>query len=540
MRLLLELMARSSFMVLIGLLSSMLLRNRSAALRHVVLTITLFAAVAVVPLTMVVPGWHPLMGDVDSSGLPDFGPLPEAQAVSAPSASAGRSEPPADSRHLVTPAVIAGMWAVGGAVSGMVLLAGIRRLRRIEARAERVQSAEWTLVVGTISGEYGLTRPVILLVTETPDLLATWGLLRPRVLLPSHAREWSTERREVVLRHELAHISRGDWLVQFGAEVMRTLFWFNPLVWAICTRLRRESEQACDDLVLAGGVPVKQYATELLELARTCRPYRSPSGAVTPMAHPSTLERRFAVMLNPLTDHRPASSRALAATAVLLLGLSFPVAAFRAGQTAPLPLAGAVYDPSGAVLPSVQLTLVDVRRHQWKATTDASGHFDFPQLEPGRYEIDVSLLGFRPLHHVFDLRTPTDWDRAITLEVGEVSEAIMVRAARQPGPAPAAPTVPLTVRVGGNIRTPRKLQNVPPVYPPAMRAAGREGVVPIEAVIGTDGAVHSVRVLSASIHPDFAVAAADAVRQWRFAPTLLNGVPVDVSMTVNIQFSLSD
>jgi TonB family protein len=73
-----------------------------------------------------------------------------------------------------------------------------------------------------------------------------------------------------------------------------------------------------------------------------------------------------------------------------------------------------------------------------------------------------------------------------------------------------------------------------------MRAAGREGVVPLEAIIGTDGTVHSVRVLSASIHPDFAVAAAAAVRQWQFAPTLLNRVPVEVSMTVNIKFSLTD
>ena len=73
-----------------------------------------------------------------------------------------------------------------------------------------------------------------------------------------------------------------------------------------------------------------------------------------------------------------------------------------------------------------------------------------------------------------------------------------------------------------------------------MRAAGREGVVPIEAIIGMDGTVTSVRVLTAQVHPDFAIAAVDAVRQWRFTPTLLNGSPVDVVMTVSVSFKLAD
>ena len=57
-------------------------------------------------------------------------------------------------------------------------------------------------------------------------------------------------------------------------------------------------------------------------------------------------------------------------------------------------------------------------------------------------------------------------------------------------------------------------------------------------LIGRDGTVSTVRVLSAQVHPDFAIAAADAVRQWLFTPTLLNGVPVEVVMTVTVRFDL--
>ena len=94
------------------------------------------------------------------------------------------------------------------------------------------------------------------------------------------------------------------------------------------------------------------------------------------------------------------------------------------------------------------------------------------------------------------------------------------------------------VRVGGSVRAPRKTLDVKPVFPASMREAGRSGIVPLEAMIGRDGTVTSVRVVSAGAHPDFAVAAVDAVRQWRFTPTLLNGQPVDVVMSVTVRFDL--
>ena len=62
--------------------------------------------------------------------------------------------------------------------------------------------------------------------------------------------------------------------------------------------------------------------------------------------------------------------------------------------------------------------------------------------------------------------------------------------------------------------------------------------MPLDALIGTDGSVVFVRVVSANVHPDFADAAAEAVRQWKFSPTLLNGKPVEVLMTVTVNFAL--
>ena len=151
------------------------------------------------------------------------------------------------------------------------------------------------------------------------------------------------------------------------------------------------------------------------------------------------------------------------------------------------------------------------------------------------------MPGFNAFRDEFELKTAGDWDRAITLTVGTLKETVSVSAKREPATqaTPGAPN-PIPVRVGGNIRAPRKLVNVNPVYPASMRTAGRSGVVPIEALIGTDGTVMFSRVLSASVHPDFAAAAVEAVRQWKFSPTLLNGKAVEVLMSVTINFSLEE
>ena len=246
-------------------------------------------------------------------------------------------------------------------------------------------------------------------------------------------------------------------------------------------------------------------------------------------------------MLNPSLGRQALSRRVIAVTVVGLVGLALPTAAFRAAQDGPLPLFGAVYDATGAVVPEAALTLEDERQNKWQATSDSTGRFEFAPVSAGRYVLGATLPGFRPLKQELDLRVARDWNRAITLQVGVLQETITVREQRAPAPrrGPQS-TGPMPVRVGGNIRAPRKQHDVPPTYPPSMREAGVEGVVPLEAIIGRDGLVLSVRVVTAQVHPDLVQAAVDAVRQWRFDPTLLNGTPVEVVMTVAVQFELDD
>jgi protein TonB len=103
-----------------------------------------------------------------------------------------------------------------------------------------------------------------------------------------------------------------------------------------------------------------------------------------------------------------------------------------------------------------------------------------------------------------------------------------------PLPPPSAPSAP--VPVGGNIRPPTKIKDVRPVYPPIAQAARVEGVVIIVTTIGPTGRVLDAKVIRSL--PLLDAAALEAVRQWEFTPTLLNGSPVAVLLTVTVNFML--
>ena len=100
----------------------------------------------------------------------------------------------------------------------------------------------------------------------------------------------------------------------------------------------------------------------------------------------------------------------------------------------------------------------------------------------------------------------------------------------------AAWTAQAPVRVGGNIPPPTKTKDVRPVYPAEAQGSGVQGVVIIEAVIDPTGKISDARVMRSI--PLLDKAAVDAVRQWEYTPTVVNGTPVPVIMTVTVNFTM--
>ncbi|MCL4524023.1 MAG: energy transducer TonB [Acidobacteria bacterium] len=101
---------------------------------------------------------------------------------------------------------------------------------------------------------------------------------------------------------------------------------------------------------------------------------------------------------------------------------------------------------------------------------------------------------------------------------------------------PPPKVTPQRIRQGGNVQQARLINMVRPVYPPLARQARISGTVRLHAIIAKDGTVIQLEVVNG--HPLLVQAALDAVRQWRYQPTLLNNEPVEVDTTVDVVFSL--
>lgn len=222
------------------------------------------------------------------------------------------------------------VWGAGAAGLLVHLALGIRRVRHHALHAEPARDVRWAELSRELSGRLGLVRPVRFLFTDEVPVAVTAGFFRPILLLPQSARRWSPELRRVVVLHELAHVRRGDWLLLVLAQVAAAIYWFHPLAWVGVRQLRRDSEQAADDLVLSSGTKPSVYAGHLLGIIRSLRDAAPSPLPVMGVARPSQFEARLKAILDPAASRREASPRQLrlaasfAAAAVLTLGALQP------------------------------------------------------------------------------------------------------------------------------------------------------------------------------------------------------------------------
>ena len=539
-------MIKVSLIVLLGLATMSLLRKRSAALRHWVLAAAIVCAAATPLLERVVPVWHlPVSASLFGrrvEPLALFIPIHEREMTN-PTGDAGQTRfvpvQPATTLRMLGP-----IWLAGFAASLSFLLVGFARLAWLASRSQKVVNETWTGIAATLSRRFGLRRPVLLLQSDHPTLLVTWGLHQPKVILPGAARGWPEDRVQIVLAHELAHIRRGDWLVLMGAELLRAVYWFNPLIWIACRRLRRESELACDDAVLGLGVEGTEYASHLLDLARAFRQHHRAFFAAPAMARPSSLERRVSAMLNRSLNRTPLTRSACVVTVIGLLTIALPIAGLVASAQATAQFSGTLVDTVGRVLPDTPMVLSNATGNQkHQAKSDPSGRFSFTGLTGGDYVLEVERPGFALTQGRVTLAAGQSLLQDVALQLGELQETISIydgppapaRAPRMRAAYSAPPSACSQTTVGGCIEQPMKLYDKKPQYPAKFAGSGRTVTLRLEARIGVDGFINDLRVVTPG-EPEFAAAAVEGVRQWEFSQTRLDGVPVEVRMNVLVAF----
>ena len=159
----------------------------------------------------------------------------------------------------------------------------------------------------------------------------TWGWTKPQILLPQEATDWDAQDLLMILQHELAHIERADWMGHLLARCIHALYWPVPGIRHLMRQLSLSMEQACDDRVLATGVPAPSYAAMLL---RQASGNRVP--ATVSLGHGSELGIRIRYLVVEIVDHSVLAT-GITATLVTCVVLSVPLATMQLGSRPELP-----------------------------------------------------------------------------------------------------------------------------------------------------------------------------------------------------------
>ena len=197
------------------------------------------------------------------------------------------------------------------------------RQRQLVKESEIVVDTHWRSIVNRIAWHSRLNPERIEIRTgdNIPIPMVT-GLFRTLILLPPQYESWSRADREMVLRHEMAHLKRRDLHWQFLALIVRAVYWFQPLTWRSWQKLQVERECACDDIALNQGARPTSFATMLHKMAAEYAGAAVPGGIA--MAERYRLEERVARALsdaprNSLTRRQHVVGMSLAIILALMM-----------------------------------------------------------------------------------------------------------------------------------------------------------------------------------------------------------------------------
>jgi TonB family protein len=336
----------------------------------------------------------------------------------------------------------------------------------------------------------------------------TFGIRPPVILLPTRWIE-----NQSVLFHELIHVRRHDWLYMAAEEFIRAVMWFHPLVWWAIAQIQLAREQVVDREVIQLTQSREQYLETLLAIAAARSGLDlAPAPLFLRKRH---LRSRVASLLKEVPMSRIRLHFSLAGFAALTLAAgwlavrSFPLEAAQASQDGklhPVTIEVRVHD-KGVVDVSVELdkdgnllnaTAVDGPEELQPDALNAVRIWKYRWLPSGLLTIDTS-------------QGETD---GITAKIGEKH-----------------------IKVGGNVQATNLVKKVNPVYPVDAKTAKIQGKVTLTVTISKEGKVENIQVASGD--PILAAAAVEAVRQWEYRPTLLNGDPVAVLTQVDVNFTLA-
>jgi len=539
----------------------------------------LLLACIFVPL--VLPWKHPVLGPAiaGSGAAPAW-----ANGIAAPE----NLESPAQ-----FPWEIVGTVLVLGIVLRLVwLLLGFIRLHLFQRKSRTFNESH--APVRDMQWRTGVRVPVLL--SGEINSPVTFGFRSPMIILPLSFKNLSEPCQEAILCHELLHVRRYDWILIVVEEIIASVFWFHPAIWWLLSRVRLSREQAVDYEVVRITGNKQPYLDSLLEFARAHGRLRAvPAPLFLKESH---LVQRVALLVKEVSMSRLKLAISIVSMSLLLLGTVylaagwFPLigaplatqeqnsgAEIKAPQTTPIRVAGDIQESKlvfkvEPVYPEeakglglsgiVNLRVLINEEGQVSKITAQSGHplftkAAFDAVEKWRYS--PTFLNGNPVSVATNVtcffaaketaafaRGSVDGGLAV-ISPPEFVSGIVGGMTVRPKSAIPPPVreqssggqikAPLRepIRVGSMIQASKLIHRVEPVYPELAQRVRLQGTVRLTIVINEEGFVYELRTVEGN-NPILEAAAIDAVKQWQYSPTLLNGEPVAAQATVTITFEL--
>lgn len=503
-------------------LAAWAMRRASASLRYALWSCALVAVLTLPIATLAGPGWN-----IDRSAWRRA--TQPVQQTTSVVVHAKRPAPAPDwPRRLPMIVWMAGAMAMLGRVA-----VGHWRVRSLFGSAEQIRDARWLGLAAEVGASIGFRRAVRLKRSAATDVPLSYGLLRATVLLPRESGSWSGDRLRVVLSHEMIHARRLDSLWGLLAQMSLAVNWFNPLSWLAAKEFRKEQERSCDDAVVMAGTASTVYAAHLVDLARSIA---IPEPALG-MAERFDLEGRIHALLDAGRTRNAVSRKLCAAMFLAAVALLVPLAAIHAQS--PAAMTGAVYDPSGAIVPNATISLKSIGgKNEEVARANAAGQYKLQSVPAGEYLMKVMVPGFATYQKELTLAAGSAATVNVNLAIGEITETLDI-VSKRPQAAMSAAATPQKIRVGGMVHQCNLISKVNPDYPADAQAEGVEGTVMLKAIVSKDGSLLSLKSVSNGVDPRLVRAAMAAVPLWRYQPALLNGEPVEVITTIDVTFRLN-
>ncbi|MEO7964773.1 MAG: M56 family metallopeptidase [Gemmatimonadaceae bacterium] len=243
----------------------------------------------------------------------------------------------ADGNHLVPATganivwLLLSLWLVGALGVACWMAAGWHAMR-VALTGSATLDGDWSRAAHEATEALGVSREVAIRVADVAVPM-TSGVLRPVIVVPRAALDWSADTRRTVLLHEMAHVRAGDLAFALVARLSSVVLWFHPGIWWISHQLRSECEHAADDRVLSSGVRASDYAELLIVAANAAFGRSALNLPVLALSRHGGLRGRLTSIVDTSRDRRAPLRRTMAFAVAVTVVVAAPSATLRLAPT---------------------------------------------------------------------------------------------------------------------------------------------------------------------------------------------------------------